>query len=70
MIPDTTRPGNYFTYTYAAGTDPTQLQGPLERIDYNPSVRDTYALGIQIQNAGVANMTIHKIEVDWQYSGK
>lgn len=57
-------------YFYTAGTDITQLQGSLERIDFNPSVKDLYSLGIQIQNTGSSNMTIHKIEVDYVEAGK
>lgn len=59
-----------FTYTYAAGTDVTQAQGSLERIDFNPSMKDSYALGMRLTNTGSVNMTIKKIEIDWAYSGK
>jgi hypothetical protein len=59
-----------FNYTYAAGSDPTLLQGALQRIDFNPKMADQYALGLRITNTGTANMTIKKIEVDWAYSGK
>ena len=59
-----------FTYTFAAGTDPTKLQGALERIDFNPAMKDTYALAINISQNGTTNFTIKKIEVDWAYSGK
>lgn len=59
-----------FTYSYAAGTDVTQLQGSLERIDWNPKMGDTYAIGVNILNIGSVNMTIKKIEIDWSYSGK
>lgn len=58
------------TYTYTAGTDITQRQGSLERIDFNPAMKDTYALGVRITNTGTTNMTIHKIEVDYSFSGK
>lgn len=60
----------FLQYQFAAGTDITKLQGSLERIDFNPSVKDTYALGIQIQQEGSTNMTIKKIEVDYVESGK
>lgn len=59
-----------FNYTFASGTDITKLQGSLERIDFNPEMKATYALGIQIQNTSSSNMTIHKIEVDYTESGK
>lgn len=57
-------------YTFAAGNDVTQRQGSLERIDFNPSMKDTYALGVRLTNTGTTNMTIHKIEVDYIFSGK
>lgn len=57
-------------YTFVAGTDLTQRQGSLERIDFNPSMKDTYALGVRITNTGSTNMTTHKIEVDYSFSGK
>lgn len=58
------------SYTFSAGTDVTKLQGSLERIDFGPSMKATYALGIRITNTGTTNMTIKKIEIDWEYSGK
>lgn len=58
------------TYTFAAGTDLTLLQGALERIDFNPAMQSTFALGIRITNTGSVNMTIKKIEVDIEDSGK
>lgn len=58
-----------FNYTYAAGTDPTLLQGAQERVDFIPAMKDVYALGLRITNTGTTNMTIKKIEVDWSYSG-
>lgn len=61
---------NANTYTYAAGTDPTLLQGSLERIDFSPAMRDTYALGIRLSNLGTVNMVIHKVEVDFTESGQ
>lgn len=59
-----------FTYSYAAGTDVTLLQGPLERINFNPQMSGKYALGLRITNTGTTNMTINKIEVDWTLTGK
>lgn len=58
------------TYFYQAGTDVTKLQGSLERIDFNPAMGSTYAVGVRIINQGSTNMTIKKIEVDWCYQGK
>lgn len=59
-----------FNYTYAAGTDITKLQGSLERINFNPSALNLFALGIRVTNTGTTNMTIKKIEIDWNESGK
>ncbi len=59
-----------FNYTYSAGTDPTLLQGSLERIDFKPEMKGTYALGLRVTNTGTTNMVIKKIEIDWVYSGK
>lgn len=59
-----------FTYNFAAGTDITVLQGALERINFSPSTKDLYAIGIRITNTGTTNMVINKIELDWSYSGK
>lgn len=62
--------GGDFTYSFSAGTDPTLLQGSLERIDFNPTMKNTFALGLQISNTGNVNMCIKKVEVDWAYAGK
>lgn len=57
-------------YVYAGGTDETKLQGPLERIDFNPVTKSLFSVGLRLTNTGDTNMVINKIEVDWQYSGK
>lgn len=59
-----------FNYAFTAGTDVQALQGSLDRINLNPTVNSTYSVGIRITNTGSTNMTIHKIEVDWDESGK
>lgn len=59
-----------FSYSFAAGTDTTLLQGALERINFNPAMDSTYALGVRITNTGTTHMTIKKIEIDWEYEGK
>lgn len=66
----TTITNGTFSYTYAAGTDETKLQGSLERIDFNPAMKSTFALGIQVINSGSVNMTIKKIEIDYTSGGK
>lgn len=60
----------FFEYQFATGTDITQLQGSLERIDFNPVMKDIYALGLSIEQIGETNFTIHKIEVDYVEAGK
>ena len=59
-----------FTYSFASGSDETRLQGALERINFNPAMKDVYALGVRITNTGTVNMTVKKVEVDYEYSGK
>lgn len=59
-----------FTYSFAAGSDQTQMQGALERINFNPGTKTTYALGVRITNTGTTNMTIKKIEIDYTEEGK
>lgn len=59
-----------FSYTWASGTDPTLLQGNLERINFNPNVKDIYSLALRITNVGSANMFVNKIEVDYAQSGQ
>jgi hypothetical protein len=59
-----------FSYTYTAGTDITQLQGSLQRINFDPSISPGYGFGIRITNTGTTNMTIKKIEIDYTESGK
>lgn len=64
-------PGNgVMSYSYAAGTDITLLQGSLERVNFNPTMLNLFGIGIRITNTGTTNMTIKKIEVDIQESGK
>lgn len=59
-----------FSYAFASGTDPTKLQGNLERINFNPATTDLYSLGLRITNTGSANMFINKMEVDYTQSGQ
>lgn len=59
-----------FTYSFVAGSDETQLQGSMERINFNPTANVGFALGLRITNTGTSNMTISKIEVDWDTEGR
>ena len=59
-----------FNYSFVAGSDETQLQGALERINFNPGTKTLYSLGLRITNTGTTNMTIKKIEVDWDEQGQ
>lgn len=58
------------TYLYAAGTDVTKLQGPQDRINFNPTQTPTYGIGIRLTNVGSTNMVINKVELDWEESGQ
>lgn len=60
----------FFQYIYTPGTDITQLQGSLERIDFNPTCKDLYGFGLSIEQNGSSNMTIKKIEIDYVEAGK
>lgn len=59
-----------FTYSYAAGTDLTLLQGSVERINFNPDCKNLYSFAIRITNTGTTNMTINKIEIDYSPGGR
>lgn len=59
-----------FNYSFAAGTDVSLLQGALDRINFNPAMGDQYSIGIRVTNTGTTNMTINKIEIDPEDSGK
>lgn len=59
-----------FTYSFAAGSDITSLQGSLDRINFNPTMNASYAIGIRITNTGTSNMTVKKIELDISEEGK
>lgn len=42
-----------FTYTYAAGTDETLLQGPIEKVVWeNPQIKNMQAMGVRFTNLG------------------
>lgn len=66
---DTVMSSGTSTYSYSAGTDPTLLQGSLDRINFTPEVPPTFGLGIRITNTGTTNMTIKKVEIDYQEAG-
>ena len=59
-----------FTYTFVAGSDVNTLQGALTRINFNPNIDAGYAVGVRITNTGTTNMTIKKVEIDWDQEGK
>lgn len=58
------------SYTFAAGSDPTLLQGAQDRINFNYEMGPTYGVGVRVTNAGSTNMTFNKIELDWVPAGK
>jgi hypothetical protein len=59
-----------FNYSFVAGSDQTQMQGALERINFNPNINTLFSLGIRLTNTGTTNMTIKKIEIDYSEEGK
>lgn len=59
-----------FTYSFVAGSDITKMEGALERIDFNPKANTSFSLGLRITNTGSVNMTIKKIEVDFDQEGR
>lgn len=59
-----------FTYSFAAGSDPTTLTGALDRINFLSTAAPSYAIGVRITNTGTTNMTIKKCELDIEESGK
>lgn len=63
-------PNQTFTYAFGDVTDPQSGSTSLERINFNPDLKTQYALGIRVTNTGTTNMTIKKIELDIDDSGK
>lgn len=59
-----------FNYDFVNGTDITQQEGSLDRINWDPTAPPVYAVGIRISNTGVTNMCINKIEMDYLPAGK
>lgn len=59
-----------FNYVYAAGTDVTNRQGALTRINFTPEINPSYGFGVRITNVGSANMTINKVELDHEPFGQ
>jgi len=59
-----------FTYSFVAGSNINSLQGALERINFNPTVEASYAVGVRVTNTGSTNMTIKKIELDVSEEGR
>lgn len=59
-----------FTYHFGDATDPSTGASSLERINFNPGTKTTYALGVRVTNLGTTNMVIKKIEIDYTEEGK
>lgn len=59
-----------FNYTYGSVLDPVSNSYSVERINFNPGSKTTFALGIRVTNTGTTNMTIKKIEIDYSEEGK
>lgn len=58
-----------FTYTFGDIKD-VSGSSVVDRINFNPGVINLYGIGIRITNTGTKNMTIKKVEVDTEPSGK
>jgi len=58
-----------FNYLFGEVTDPQSGSTAVERINFNANPKTQYALGIRITNTGTTNMTIKKIEIDYQEEG-
>ncbi len=59
-----------FTYSFGSVVDPNTNSSVMERINFNPNIQTLFSLGIRITNTGSTNMTIKKIEIDYDESGK
>jgi hypothetical protein len=59
-----------FTYTFGDITDPQSGSTAVERINFNCNPKTQYALGLRLTNIGSTNMTIKKVEVDYNEEGK
>lgn len=59
-----------FTYAFGDTSDPNSGSTSLQRINFNTNPRTFYSLGIRITNTGTTNMTIKKIEIDYNEEGK
>lgn len=59
-----------FTYSFGSVTDPNTNSSVMERINFNPTAKTLYSMGIRLTNTGTTNMTINKIEVDYTEEGK
>lgn len=59
-----------FTYSYGSVLDPSTGQASMERINFNPSTKTLFSVGVRITNTGNTNMTIKKVEIDYTEEGK
>lgn len=59
-----------FTYHYGDIKDPATDSLSVERINFNPDVKNLFSCGLRISNFGLKNMVIRKIEIDYAEEGK
>lgn len=59
-----------FTYNFGDITDPSTGSTSVERINFNPDMKNLYSCGIRVTNVGIKNMVIRKIEIDYAQEGK
>lgn len=66
----TVTPNGMFTYNFGDIIDPQSGSTTLERINFSPSTKTQYSLGIRLTNTGTTNMTIKKVEIDYEEQGR
>lgn len=59
-----------FNYSFGSVVDPNTSSNSTERINFNPNCKTLFSFGLRITNTGTSNMTIKKIEVDYDEQGK
>lgn len=67
---DTIPTGGSVTYAYAAGADPTQLQGSLDNFEWTPQMKNVVALGARITNLGTVQPNIIAIYIETEDTDK
>jgi hypothetical protein len=53
-----------FTYAYAAGSDPTQVQGSLQMLEFLCQSESVQGCSVRVTHTGTVNTVIHKVELE------